>query len=61
MHRHLTLVFATLALCVAALAQPSDRPYQIGYAANLTAGDSEINNSNDGLRNGFFNNITNGV
>ncbi|MGD1094755.1 MAG: hypothetical protein ABSB35_22520 [Bryobacteraceae bacterium] len=54
MHKHLTLVFATLALSVAAFAQFQDNGYQIGYAANLNIGDSEINISNDGFRAGFY-------
>ena len=49
MHKHLTLVFATLALSAAAFAQ-SDAPYQLGYAANLNIGDAEVNISNDGAR-----------
>jgi len=53
MHKHLTLVFATLALSVAAFAQ-QDGAFQIGYAANLNIGDSEINLSNDGARAGFY-------
>jgi hypothetical protein len=44
-------------LSAAAFAQ-SDYYYQVGYAANLTGGDSEINISNDGFRAGFFNNGT---
>src|SRR5580658_3976549 len=53
MHKHLTLVLATLALSAAAFAQ-SDFYYQVGYAANLNIGDSEINVSNDGFRAGFY-------
>src|SRR5580700_8907628 len=56
----MSLVFATLALSTAAVAQVSDWIYQVGYAANLNIGDSEVIISNDGLRNGFFNNSTNG-
>jgi hypothetical protein len=59
MHKHLTLVLATLALSAAAFAQ-SDFYYQVGYAANLNIGDSEINLSNDGFRAGFYPN-TNGA
>jgi hypothetical protein len=55
MHKHLTLVFATLALSVAAFAQ-QDGAYQILYSANLNIGDSELNISNDGARFGFYNN-----
>src|SRR5271163_5190274 len=53
MHKHLTLVLATLALSAAAFAQ-SDYFYQVGYAANLNIGDSEFNISNDGFRAGFY-------
>jgi hypothetical protein len=61
MHKQITLAFAALALSVAAFAQePPDSPYQVGYAANLNVGDSEINFSNDGARAGFFPN-TNGA
>src|ERR1700722_13729315 len=66
MHRHLTLVLATLALSAAAFAQNfstssgttfrSDGAYQIGYAANLNIGDTEINLTNDGIRAGFYGN-----
>jgi len=49
----LTLVLATLALSAAAFAQ-SDFYYQVGYAANLNIGDSEVNLSNDGFRAGFY-------
>jgi hypothetical protein len=59
MHKHLTLVLATLALSAAAFAQ-SDYYYQVGYAANLNIGDSELNISNDGFRFGFYNNNTTG-
>src|SRR5580698_7200588 len=64
MHKHLTLVFATLALSAAAFAQSgfSDGAYQIVYGANLNIGDSEYNISNDGARGfGFYNNNTTGL
>src|SRR5271168_3103086 len=58
MHKHLTLVFATLALSAAAFAQDTniwqDGWYQVGYAANLNIGDSVINMSNDGVNGGFY-------
>ena len=61
MHKQITLVFATLALSAAALSQQqSDYYYQVGYAANLNIGDSELNISNDGFRFGFYNNNTTG-
>src|SRR5580698_769116 len=53
MHKHLTLIFATVALSTAAFAQ--DGAYQIGYAANLNQGDSVLNLSNDGHQGGFIN------
>src|SRR5580698_6610942 len=52
MHKHLTLIFATVALSTAAFAQ--DGFYQIGYAANLNQGDSVLNLSNDGFQGGFI-------
>jgi hypothetical protein len=36
-------VFAIIALSTAAFAQVHDSQYQIGYAANLNIGDTEIN------------------
>jgi hypothetical protein len=58
--KQITLVFATLALSAAAFAQ-QDHRFQIGFAANLNIGDSEINISNDGLQGGFYNNNTTGL
>jgi len=58
MHKHLTLIFATVALSTAAFAQvnfTSDWGYQVGYAANLNIGDAEFNLSNDGFQGGFIN------
>ena len=52
MYKHLTLIFAALALSTAAFAQ--DGFYQIGYAANLNIGDSVLNLSNDGRQGGFL-------
>src|SRR5271163_4889832 len=52
MHRHLTLIFATLALSGAAFAQ--DGTYQLRYAANLNIGDSVLNLSNDGAQGSFL-------
>ena len=60
MFKLFTVVFATLALSTVAFAQQDGR-YQIGYAANLNIGDSEINISNDGFRAGFYNNNTTGL
>lgn len=37
----------------------SDGPFQIGYATNLTVGDSYVNLSNDGLNGGFLSNSGN--
>jgi hypothetical protein len=51
--KQIALVFATLALSAVAFAQSPDNPYQIGFAANLNIGDSEINISNDGHQGGF--------
>ena len=48
MHTKLTLTFATLALSLVAFGQALDTPFQIRYAANLTAGDSVINLTNTG-------------
>jgi hypothetical protein len=62
--KQITIVLATLALSTAAFALPiigQDYFYQIGFAANLNIGDSEINISNDGLLNGFYNNNTTGL
>src|SRR5580698_9596639 len=53
MHKQLTMIFATLALSTVAFAQ--NGVYQIGYAANLNIGDSEVNLSNDGSQGGFIN------
>src|SRR5579863_9832019 len=55
MHKQLSMIFATLALATVAFAQ--DGVYQIGYAANLNIGDSEVNLSNDGNQGGFINAI----
>ena len=55
MHKQITLVLATLALSAAAFGQTlvnDDSPLQIGYAANLTLGDSIVNISNDGFLGG---------
>src|ERR1700688_2126143 len=59
MQKQITFVLATLALSVAAFAQPNsniyqDGNYQMGYAANLNIGDSVVNISNDGHQGGFF-------
>jgi hypothetical protein len=59
MRTHLSIVFATLAFSMVAFAFPppptgQDGIYQIGYAANLNIGDSEINISNDGAQGGFY-------
>ncbi len=51
-HKQLTMILATLALSTVAFAQ--DGAYQIGYAANLNIGDSEVNLSNDGNQGGFI-------
>jgi hypothetical protein len=64
MHKQIAFVFATLALSTVAFAQGGlfqDRAYQVGYAANLNIGDSEINISNDGALAGFYNNNTTGL
>jgi hypothetical protein len=61
MNKHITLAFATLALSTIAFAQFQDGVYQIGYAANLNIGDSQINISNDGAFGGFYNNNTTGL
>ena len=44
------VILATLALAVAAIAQPvtTDAPFQVRYAANTTAGESWINITNSG-------------
>jgi hypothetical protein len=63
--RLITLIFAILAISTAAFGMivttGQDGPYQIGYAANLNIGDSEINISNDGFPGGFYNNNTTGL
>jgi hypothetical protein len=59
----ISLVFATLMLShltFAAAVPTQDGFYQVGYAANLNIGDTEVNISNDGFRGGFFNNSING-
>jgi hypothetical protein len=64
MLKQLTLVFATLALSTVAFGNiftGQDGFYQIGFAANLNIGDSEINISNDGFEGGFYNNNTTGL
>jgi hypothetical protein len=48
-----SFVFATLAMSAVAFGQTQDGAYQLGYAANLNAGDSVINITNDGARAGF--------
>lgn len=51
MHLLKKFVFATLASSLVALAQnpiTADSPFQVRYAANLTAGDSVVNMTNDG-------------
>jgi len=53
MRRQLFLVLVAAAFSAAAFAQ--DGGYQIGYAANLNLGDSEVNLSNDGAQGGFIN------
>src|ERR1019366_3657776 len=52
-HMRFTLVLATLAISTVAFAQ-QDGSFQIGYAANLNIGDSVVNLSNDGARDGVF-------
>ena len=47
MHKTLSLTLAAMTLSMAAFAQ-QDTPFQIRYAANLTAGDSVINITNTG-------------
>jgi hypothetical protein len=67
MHKQIALVFAALAMSTVTFAQsflpglPGDWIYQVGYAANLNIGDSEINISNDGVRGSFYNNNTTGL
>lgn len=60
----ISIVFAGLMLSHLTFAAPvpatQDGFYQVGYAANLNVGDSEVNISNDGFRGGFFNNSING-
>jgi hypothetical protein len=57
MHKQLFLVFAALALSSVAFAQVfnarGDGPYQIGYAANLNIGDTELEFTNDGALGPF--------
>jgi len=50
----LSVSFAALALFTAACVQAQDGYFQIGYAANLTIGDSGLNISNDGAQGGFY-------
>src|SRR5947209_6415576 len=40
--------FLTTVMSVAAFAQASDTPFQVGFAANLNVGDSVINITNSG-------------
>jgi hypothetical protein len=64
MHKQMTLVLATLAMSAAAFAQTNiwqDGPYQVGFAANLNIGDSEVNLSNDGVNGGFYTGTAAGV
>jgi hypothetical protein len=54
-------VLKLLALSTVAFAQFRDSFDQIGFAANLNIGDSEINISNDGFNGGFYNNNMTGL
>jgi hypothetical protein len=57
MHKHLTLILATLALsATAAFGQilTDGAFYAVGYAANLNIGDSVVNLSNSGEQGGFI-------
>jgi hypothetical protein len=56
-----TLVLATLAISTVAFAQLQDRPFQIGYAANLNIGDSVVILSNDGINGPAFGGTNGGV
>ena len=60
MLKQITLAFATLAMSTVAFAQ-QDFANQVGYAANLNIGDSQVNISNDGIVGGFYNNNTTGL
>ena len=53
MPKSFRLILGTLALTALAMAQVQDTPYQVGYAANLTAGDSAVNLTNSGALDGF--------
>src|SRR3974390_3267909 len=46
------VILCALVLTTAAIAQ-DDVEFKLGYAANLAAGDSTVNLTNSGLRNGF--------
>ena len=58
MPRYAHLIVGTLALAALACAQAAspiteDSPYQLGYAANMSAGDSFVNLTNSGAVGGF--------
>ena len=53
MRKSFKLFIGVLGLAALAVAQAQDTPYQLGYAANLSAGDSAINLTNSGANGGL--------